>query len=271
MVFIFLDLETTGVPTRVRGQLPSPTQVRQYDQARITEICFIVTDDHFQPLKIISSLIKPDGFVFSARPEINNIDYDNCVRHGTPLLVAMDEVMPYLENKTTLVSYNIEFDLNILLSEFHRAGRLDMVTSFSRARHVCIMKMVWPRMSMQKYPRLTEAYEFLFHEPLNQRHRAQDDAEVCRKCYLKLIGFQPKAAVEKDELLNVQAVPCVSVIPQSTSPTVDENLPNKQAPQESNFESMTKEQLVALCRKRKLHGYSRLKKNDLVGFLQKNS
>jgi len=184
---ITLDTETSGLPTGIqRGRFPHYTQYQHYDSARIVSISWIVSKGD----RVINQsyfIIKPNGFTISPDSiAIHGITNEQAHDEGHTLQHVIQEFQPWLEQAANIIAHNITFDSNVIMSEFHRFGRHDLVTLMKSKKFICTMKKGKQYMNYHKNPKLSELYEFLYHEPITNAHNAQADTYYCFKCFIKM-------------------------------------------------------------------------------------
>jgi DNA polymerase III epsilon subunit-like protein len=89
-----------------------------------------------------------------------------------------------------LVSHNIEFDANILLSNCVLVGDAEIETILLSKKRYCTMKVATDILCIPgnrgpefKFPSLKEMYEYYFpNEKFTVTHNASKDVEACAKC-----------------------------------------------------------------------------------------
>ena len=190
MSSIIIDLETSGLPDKKRSgygyEFYSPRLIKHYDNSRIIEIAYAIIDNKKNILKKHSSLIIPDDFKIE-NTEFHGITEKMCKDEGVPMELLLkelkDDIMKY--NVNTIISHNVKFDLNILISEcyryLHTLGKI-----LCKCNKFCTMENGCHIMGVRKWPRLEELYEYIFKKKIKQTHRALSDVEYCLECYIKM-------------------------------------------------------------------------------------
>tara|TARA_B110000037_G_C17085172_1_gene491692 strand:- start:1233 stop:1823 length:591 start_codon:yes stop_codon:yes gene_type:complete len=186
---LFIDLETSGLPERLGfDKYYSPTKTSKYNKCRIIEIAYIihsVVDNCV--IKEYSKLIIPDKFIIN-NSRFHGITNEMCEKDGITmnemLDIFTDDIKKY--NVGNIVSHNIKFDFNILLSEMYRYNYNELYNKCSSYNIECTMKKGKYLMNTYKYPKLTELYYYLFNKNYSQTHRALDDVKICYKCFIKI-------------------------------------------------------------------------------------
>tara|TARA_B110001454_G_scaffold185185_1_gene181261 strand:+ start:2133 stop:2738 length:606 start_codon:yes stop_codon:yes gene_type:complete len=196
MKVLVFDTETTGLPSRRGYDKYFPyTELNHYDNSRIISICWKLYEDQ----KLISSnydIIKPDTFEIdnnSKACEINGITQEIADEKGINITDLFVKLHTDLYECDTIIAHNILFDKHILLSEFHRYKRNDLIDIFEKKSLYCTMNKskdilkIPMKYGGYKSPRLIELYEFLFKTTFEGAHNAESDVEACAKCYFELI------------------------------------------------------------------------------------
>lgn len=184
---VVLDLETNGLPqTQGWGNYYYPKESKWYDTSRVVQIGYIVIDKDHKVVKKVCNLIKPDGFTIE-NAHIHGITYENAVDKGIPIVDALKELEKDFQDCSHIISHNVKFDYNVLLSECYRYNMTTLCTLLEGKKTFCTMEIGRIHMGVRKYPKLTEMYERFFpNDKWEQIHDALDDCEHCLKCYIKI-------------------------------------------------------------------------------------
>lgn len=183
---LFLDVETTGFPTRSGfDQYYNPQKSEHYDTSRIIEIGYILCNKKCETIKKVKLLIKPQNFVIK-NSHVHGITNKMATDKGIYINEALDILEKDLENVNKIVAHNILFDKNVLLSECYRNNYLNLAMLIKNKQTRCTMKIGKIFMKKNKYPKLIELYKHLFNKKIKQKHRALLDAKICKDCYYKL-------------------------------------------------------------------------------------
>ena len=191
---LFIDLETTGLPkTNGFNSYYDYTDFDKYDSSRIIEVGIIMTDDEGNTIKEYSSLAKPDNFT-GLKPiitQLTGITDDDINSQGKPIYEVLAETRHFFEDPDTklIISYNIGFDLNILLSELHRVNQSwskQTIIEINNTNKECAMELSKTVLKLDRFSKLCNVYKQLFNEESNQDHRALSDTKMCKDVYLKL-------------------------------------------------------------------------------------
>lgn len=193
MEFIY-DIESTGLPKfsapkRKRGEpFPAPSDFASYDSARVVSICWLIIDK--QTKEVVQQeyyVIKPDGFEISQEAtNIHGISTQFAEQFGIPLNVVLERAFAGLQRCESIIAYNVEFDYNVLKSEFLRADMQDAVEEIDNKIQKCAMLMAQSYMRAPYFPRLGDAYRYIFRRPIENAHNAIADTINCYRCYVEL-------------------------------------------------------------------------------------
>ena len=190
---LVLDLETSGLPKR-RGfnKYYSPKKIEYYNDSRIIELAYIIyyidylDTNNSKNIKKYNSLIIPCGFSIN-NTQFHGLNDSICKTYGKNMIDVLNNLLLDISkyNISSIISHNINFDINILLSECYRNNDIKLYNKIKKHTMECTMEMGQYYMRSFKSPKLTELYKFLFNKKLEQKHRALNDAENCLECYLK--------------------------------------------------------------------------------------
>lgn len=179
----FFDVETTGLPRRGYNGYQD---IQAFDSARLLSISWILVHNN-KPIEQSYFLVRPESFEISEDSiKIHGITRKLAMEIGLSMETVLKMVWEAITRSRTLIAHNINFDISILLSEFYRAGMEDAIKCVNEKAHVCTMRKGKDFMGVKKFPKLSELYQYLFHEELSNAHDAQYDTLHCYKCYSKM-------------------------------------------------------------------------------------
>ena len=197
---LFIDLETTGLPkTKGFCDWYDYKELDKYDSSRIIEIGLVVTNNNGDTVVEYSSLVKPENFI-SLEPiitEITGITNSNINSEGKNIREVFDVLKKHLYGIDTIISYNIGFDMNVLLSELHRINDTEMIDIINNINHECAMELSKQVLKLDKFSKLCNLYKDLFRKDPKQEHRALSDTRICKDVYFELKDLQ-KQKVKKN-------------------------------------------------------------------------
>ena len=179
-ILIFLDLETTGIPVKYNSK-----KFFYFENARVIEIAYCITNLKGKVLCSNSYLIKGNNITNS---HVHGITNSMVLMNGINIITGLEELIKNINkyNVTTLVCHNINFDFNVLCSEFYRHNMLLNAKRFENLKQVCTMENAGYLLKLNKYIKLIDLYNSLFDEKKLQTHRAMDDVRMCMKCFFVL-------------------------------------------------------------------------------------
>jgi DNA polymerase III epsilon subunit-like protein len=176
MKLLVFDTETTGLPPKVPvleetlNDWPNIVQLSwmtfDTETYKYTEYDYVITspceikNDHIHG--ITTSMNKAIGFPFKPVYSI----FKEC-------LYTCDLV----------IGHNIRFDINMLHVECLRNG---IVWTNNKPTY-CTMMATTRMCKLNKWPRLSELHQHLFHEDAENLHNSMIDVIVCLRCYLKIM------------------------------------------------------------------------------------
>jgi DNA polymerase III epsilon subunit-like protein len=181
MNIMILDTETTGFPAS-----RDPTEIYKFNNARLIELGYIIYDSTGKKIKEYDSLVIPNNFVIN-NTHIHGISQQDAISKGQSIEQVLNELSRDLDTIDAFVCHNISFDMNIILSESHRAKMLDLVKKIESKEKLCTMEIGKKFMKLNKSPKLIELYKFLFNKDFIQEHRALSDCVACADCYYNMI------------------------------------------------------------------------------------
>ncbi len=221
-MYLIFDTETTGLPQNFSAPLTD------FDNwPRCVQLAWQV---HDVSGKLISSgdyIVKPDGFTIPFNSEkIHGISTERANREGISLDEVIDIFNRDLERCTFLIGHNLEFDLNILGSEYLRLGMENPlpekrpIDTKDEATDYCALP--GGRGGRYKWPTLAELHHKLFQIGFEEAHNAAADVDATARAFLELVRIgviQPQLSAEPGQP-PVQASQLID--PSNYMPTVEE-------------------------------------------------
>jgi DNA polymerase-3 subunit alpha len=180
---IFIDTETSGLPITIGfNNYYNPKKIKYYNNSRVIELGYIVCDKNNNIIKQKSSLIIPNEYDIK-NSDIHGITTDEVIKNGKDIQIVLSEFYNDLITCNTIISHNILFDINVLMSECYRNKCYDLFEEIKNVKKECTMYLGKKNMKSFKSPKLEELYEYLFNKKIKIEHRALSDAIICKECY----------------------------------------------------------------------------------------
>jgi DNA polymerase III subunit alpha len=192
MYFIF-DTETTGLPIFNKTgfyRFPNYKHLNKYNPSRVVSISWILANEKREKIKQAYHIIRPLDFTIdnsSKAVEIHGITSEIAEEQGVPWHTMYDEFIEDVSKCHTIIAHNIQFDVSVMLSEMYRYNQELGISTFIEKSRLCTMKMGKTAMNQTKSPKLSELYEHLYNEPLENAHDASFDTLYCYKCFAKMM------------------------------------------------------------------------------------
>lgn len=200
-MYILFDTETIGTPRKY--DLPA-SDLANWATARMVQIAWIEYDEHGNKVASHDYLIKPDGFTIPLEAiKIHRITNERANERGLPVKKVLAMFREALARNKYLVAHNVQFDQNVVGSEFIRAGQDDPLEGIFK---VCTMKLTTNFVKARspwgagkyKWPTLSELHMKLFGTEFKDAHDALVDTEALGRCFFKLqemgiLGFKEAA------------------------------------------------------------------------------
>jgi len=197
---LFIDTETSGLPD-FRAPPDAPHQPHIVSLA-----AWLGEEDAIAPsgtLRHVASLnctVRPDGWHIDPKAEaIHKITEEYARAFGEPLTDVLIRFTNLLtsafetSSDSLLIAHNFSFDHRMLLRDMAYARRDPVILNILRP--FCTMRALTPRMRLPsprgrtgeyKWPKLDEAYQFLFERPVpgrENRHDAMADVLGCKDVF----------------------------------------------------------------------------------------
>ena len=202
-IHIGFDTETNGIPEMLGyKKFYNPKDIYKYNTSRMVQIAYqIYNGDMTKLLDEKNYLIKPNGFV-NMNTEFHGITYEKAMKEGRELKDVLNEFLLDIINyskhfQVFLFGHNVDFDINITLSELYRMGNIEGATILSTVQKRCTMELSRNIVKKEfilkngkkviKDPSLKEAFEFFTKENITNQHDALYDVKNTSRVYINLI------------------------------------------------------------------------------------
>ena len=190
-MYLIFDTETTGIP---RNKTAPLTDFNNWP--RLVQVAWQLHDAKGKLISQHNHLIKPEGFDIPYKAEqIHGISTDRALKEGHDLKEVLAIFSKDLEKTQQLVGHNIEFDVNIIGSEFLRQEldpqkflllkRVD--TGLASIEFCQLQGGIGGKLKM---PRLLELYQKLFGKGFGDAHDASFDVDATARSYFELLRKQ---------------------------------------------------------------------------------
>jgi len=201
---LFIDTETTGIPIKRKGKLDNYTNLTSYDNARILQLSFLITDDKLEYIDQFSMIFKTDFEVPISK--YHNITDLICKNKGLSYDYIFNKFYEYLKCCTHIIAHNIEFDINIIKSELYRAKLAHIIAEIDKKTSICTITS--NLYIYKKYLTLTELYYKCFNCNINTEllHDAYYDTLNLYKC-VKYLHKNNKYLSKERIILNYDILP----------------------------------------------------------------
>lgn len=189
-VRLYIDTETTGLPKDENASYKISD-----NWPYLVQIGLIIEDDNYGILSKRSIIVKPNGYdIPKESSRIHGISTDYAIKVGVDrktVISLLDRCFLYAN---TIIGHNISFDINIIKAEIYREKGNNSFLLKHNYNVIDTMKIGMSACKMYsyqfgyKYPRLTELYLALFHQPMKNAHNAMADIQATYDCYQKLLN-----------------------------------------------------------------------------------
>lgn len=202
-MYCIIDTETTGFPRGPKHR-DSYKITENFNNARIVQIAAAFYDEKYNPITVISNVIKPEGFQINDQCKstiIHGITQAKAIREGKMFLDVMQEMINVIARyeKIILIAHNMDFDFPIILSELHRRGQHIYIDYIQKFPKICTLKLSGNKKLGKWYLELTK-------KEIIGAHNALFDVFATVECCLGLfknyeIDFHKLYEVAKTEII----------------------------------------------------------------------
>lgn len=189
---IVYDLETNGLPdTPSFGNYYSPDMLDRYRTSRIVQWSWSLHEPDGTTIVEEDHIIKPNLAEYRIlNTQFHGISEDIARVKGKTFEEVLEKWKEHLDQATTIVGHNVNFDKHVLLSELHRRNFTDVsqtmlskewICTMDRAKNLCGLKA----RNKLKPPQLRELMHALgIKEELGRAfHNSKHDVYYTARCY----------------------------------------------------------------------------------------
>ena len=195
-MYLFIDTETTGLPT-----LPKAPHTDLSVWPRIVSLSWAFYSAPEAQQLYRYNIIRPEGFTIpNEATAVHGITTERALQEGIALATALSQLSQDLvaRSPALLIAHNMAFDRPVLLAEHLRAKVAEQITSLptfcTMATTTEFCQLLPMREGQHKWPKLTELHTHLFGFQPSASHHAGADVLHCAKCFFRLqeLGIAPR-------------------------------------------------------------------------------
>jgi len=190
-MILFFDTETTGLVKNWNN----PLDDRNPD---LVQIGLTVCTDDGRSVFTYGSLVTPyyDHEIEQGALEAHGISREMCEKSGISIKDVTNIFCKCVSNCGLVVAHNIKFDKLILDKTLSSLIEWpEMYCTMLESTNVCKIQNA----RGYKWPKLSEAYEYFFHEKLKDAHDALTDVMACKRVYFE--GLKNGVALVQNEVV----------------------------------------------------------------------
>ncbi len=186
---LYFDCETTGT---------IPKSIPPLDRCpHIVQIAALLECDERGEIGSMNLIVAPDGFeIPDGATAVHGKSTAMALECGLPLRAVMAIFSQLTRRADQIVAHNVDFDLGMAGFEFRRLEAPNISAALPNYCTMLGMKDICKipgNYGDYKWPKLMEAYEFLFGEKFDDAHDALADLRACRRIHrhLRETGVAP--------------------------------------------------------------------------------
>jgi len=185
-MYLIFDTETTGLPRDYNAPM---SEVDNWP--RLVQIAWQLHDAKGNLLSNHNYIIRPEAFTIPYNAEkVHGISTNRALAEGHDLKQILGIFEGDIQQATFLVGHNIEFDINVVGSEYHRAKATMPLTApqlDTKDLSTEFCALPGGRGGKFKWPTLTELHQKLFGKGFGDAHDAAYDVDATARCFFGLI------------------------------------------------------------------------------------
>ena len=191
-MYLIFDTETTGLPRDYNAPMSDVD-----NWPRLVQLAWQLHDAKGNLISNHNYIIRPDGFTIPYNAEkVHGISTKRALKEGHDLKQILGIFEGDVQQAKYLVGHNVEFDINVVGSEYLRAeATMPLSAKKLDTKDISTEFCALPggRGGKFKWPTLTELHQKLFGEGFGDAHDAAYDVDATARCFFGLInqGVQP--------------------------------------------------------------------------------
>lgn len=194
-MYLIFDTETTGLPRDYNAPMSDVD-----NWPRLVQLAWQLHDAKGNLISNHNYIIRPEGFTIPYNAEkVHGISTKRALAEGHDLKQILGVFEGDVHQAQHLVGHNVEFDINVVGSEYLRAGAtmpltINQLDTKDISTEFCAIP--GGRGGKFKWPTLTELHQKLFGKGFGDAHDAAYDVDATARCFFGLIthGVQPPEA-----------------------------------------------------------------------------
>ncbi len=193
-MYLIFDTETTGLPRDYNAPMSDVD-----NWPRLVQLAWQLHDAQGNLISNHNYIIRPEGFTIPYNAEkVHGISTKRALAEGHDLKQILGIFEGDVQQAKYLVGHNIEFDINVVGSEYLRAqATMPLTAPQLDTKDISTEFCALPggRGGKFKWPTLTELHHKLFGKGFGDAHDAAYDVDATARCFFGLIqqGVQPPA------------------------------------------------------------------------------
>ncbi|WP_297335988.1 DNA polymerase III subunit alpha [Algoriphagus sp.] len=185
-MYIIFDTETTGLPRDYNAPMSDVD-----NWPRLVQLAWQLHDAKGKLLSNHNYIVKPEGFTIPYNAEkVHGISTKRALAEGHDLKKVLAIFEEDVAEAKHLVGHNIEFDINVVGSEFIRAELgMPLTANPLDTKDISTEFCAIPggKGGKFKWPTLTELHQKLFGKGFGDAHDAAYDVDATARCFFGLI------------------------------------------------------------------------------------
>lgn len=179
---LFIDTEASGLPKKWNAPY---SKVNNWPFS--VQVSWLIYNCNGLLIKQENHYINNYDFeITPAALEIHGITREYLNQHGEPRHQVMQLLAADLENyKPILIGHFMELDFHVISADFFRSGIENPAKNLPLFCTMLATKKL-RKNPQNKYLRLGQLYQMLFHQPLSGQHNALIDVKATAKCFFEL-------------------------------------------------------------------------------------
>ena len=184
-MYLIFDTTANGKPSSWKVPYTD-----SFNWPRMMHASWIVLDDQFKLVEDYNCAIKSDGYSLSEEALERSGEEKEKFEKGDDLIEVLKKFKESLEKVQYIISFNLNFNENIIAAEYHRDGQknpLLYVDKFCLMQESTYFCKIPGRGGKYKWPSLNELHGILFQKKFSPAGNARADVIAASRAFIKLM------------------------------------------------------------------------------------
>jgi len=194
---MFINLATSGLPEKPCYGYYDYKNIDRYKTSRLVQLAWKIysCDGHLIEDALYTIKPNPNNYTISIDAiKIHGITDEIAEKEGIDIDIVFNKLLNGILKVNMLVSHNLEFDYNILLSEAYRNNASMLINTIDKLKLLCTGSSTKNLLKLKstsiydtyKMPKLSELYKWCFNSNMTGKYNIKHNLNILVKLFFYL-------------------------------------------------------------------------------------